>query len=80
MLINMSVINEVESVILDVWKTVLNKEVIEPEQDLLALGGQSLDALKIASECQKRLQRPVTMVMVLRNRTVSGLAEVLSKP
>ncbi|WP_215844887.1 acyl carrier protein [Candidatus Pantoea bituminis] len=74
----MSETNEIENVILSIWKNVLNKDVINPSQDLITLGGQSLDALKIASECQKCFQTPVTMVMVLRYRTVSGLAKALA--
>ncbi|UJD89836.1 acyl carrier protein [Rahnella aquatilis] len=76
----MSEKNEIENIILSIWKNILNIEKISPDNDLIAIGGQSLDALKIAIECQKRFQRPVSMVMVLRHRTVSRLAKALSEP
>ncbi|KOC90278.1 acyl carrier protein [Winslowiella iniecta] len=65
--------------ILSIWKQVLNNENISLDDDLIAIGGQSIDALKIANECQRQLGKPVNMVRVLRSRTVSGLAKSLSQ-
>lgn len=71
--------NTLQAIILSIWKQVLNNENIALDDDLISIGGQSLDALKIANECQRQLGKPVNMVRVLRSRTVAGLAESLSK-
>ncbi|WNN42510.1 MULTISPECIES: acyl carrier protein [Winslowiella] len=71
--------NTLQAIILSIWKQVLNNENIALDDDLIGIGGQSLDALKIANECQRQLGKPVNMVRVLRSRTVAGLTESLSK-
>ena len=66
-----------QKAIISVWQEVLNKNEINLDDDFAAIGGQSLDAVKIAFKCQKLLNKRVTTSMVIRNKTVRAMAEGL---
>ncbi len=70
-------LSAMEATISSVWKEVLKLDDVALDQDFIALGGQSLDAVKVAFKCQKLLNKRVTTAMVLKHRTIAALAESL---
>lgn len=67
-----------ETLIASVWKEVLKLDEVARDQDFIALGGQSLHAVKIAFKCQKLLNKKVTTALVLKHNTIAALAAALS--
>lgn len=66
-----------ESVIAEVWRDVLGVPTVRPDDDFLALGGDSLIAVRIAARLRERLGREVAAGALFRAGTVAGLAELL---
>jgi acyl carrier protein len=64
-------------VIADVWRDVLGVAAVGPEDDFLALGGDSLIAVRIAAKLRQRLGCEVAPCAVFREGTVAGLARFL---
>ena len=65
------------AVIADVWRDVLGVAAVGPEDDFLALGGDSLIAVRIAAKLRQRLGCEVAPCAVFREGTVAGLARFL---
>jgi len=65
------------AVIAEVWRDVLGVEAVKPEDDFLALGGDSLIAVRIAARLRQRLGCEVAPCAVFREGTVAGLARLL---
>ena len=65
--------------IADVWRDVLGVAAVGPEDDFLALGGDSLIAVRIAAKLRQRLGCEVAPCAVFREGTVAGLARFLGR-
>jgi amino acid adenylation domain-containing protein len=65
------------AVIAAVWRDVLGVKAVGPEDDFLALGGDSLIAVRIAARLRQRLGCEVAPCAVFREGTVAGLARFL---
>jgi phthiocerol/phenolphthiocerol synthesis type-I polyketide synthase E len=66
------------AVIADVWREVLGVTTLGPDDDFLALGGDSLIAVRIATKLRQRLGCDVAPADLLREGTVAGLARLLA--
>ncbi len=66
-----------EAVIAEVWRDVLGVPQVGPEDDFLALGGDSLIAVRIATRLRARLGCEVAASALFRGGTVAGLARLL---
>lgn len=65
------------AVIAAVWRDVLGVTAVGPEDDFLALGGDSLIAVRIAARLRQKLGCEVAPCAVFREGTVAGLARFL---
>jgi amino acid adenylation domain-containing protein len=68
------------AVIAAVWQDVLGRPKVGPDEDFLALGGDSLIAVRIAARLRERLGREVEAGALFREGTVAGLARLLGAP
>ncbi|MFD1627375.1 polyketide synthase [Azospirillum griseum] len=66
-----------EAVIAEVWRDVLGVPQVGPGDDFLALGGDSLIAVRIATRLRARLGCEVAASALFRGGTVAGLARLL---
>jgi len=57
------------------WREVLGRDVVGPDDDFYALGGDSLGAVRIVGRLQETLGVDVSVRAVLECRTVRGMAE-----
>ncbi|TWB37258.1 polyketide synthase [Nitrospirillum pindoramense] len=67
----------IEGVVTAVWRDVLGIPAIGPDDDFLALGGDSLIAVRVAARLRERLGCEVSTEAVFRGATVAGLARLL---
>ena len=65
--------NGTEAKLLDIWKQVLGKDAIGVEDDIFALGGDSILIFQISTRAS-RAGIPVTPAQVFRLRTIAALA------
>ncbi|MDR3436279.1 polyketide synthase [Telmatospirillum sp.] len=65
------------AVIAQVWQDVLGVPTIGPDSDFLALGGDSLIAVRIAQRLREKLGCDVEAGALFREGTVAGLARLL---
>ncbi|MFF2597961.1 amino acid adenylation domain-containing protein [Streptomyces californicus] len=56
---------------------VLGRDTVPPGEDFVALGGTSLDAGRVCARLTSELGRPVPVSLLLRERSVRGLAAAL---
>jgi amino acid adenylation domain-containing protein len=63
--------------IADVWRDVLGMKTLRPDDNFLALGGDSLIAVRIAARLRQRLGRDVSATALFQEGTVAGLARLL---
>ncbi len=62
-----------------VWRDVLGVPAVGPDDDFLALGGDSLIAVRIATRLRERLGREVSASVLFQEGTVAGLARRLGQ-
>ena len=67
-----------EDAIAEVWREVLGVPVIGPDDDFLALGGDSLIAVRIAARLRQRLGCEIGPSALFRGGTVAGLARLVA--
>jgi amino acid adenylation domain-containing protein len=67
-----------EALLLDVWRTVLEREDISTDDDFFDLGGDSYLAIKVLARIREA-GHPVEVGDLLRNPTVKGLARRLGE-
>jgi amino acid adenylation domain-containing protein len=65
--------------IADVWREVLGVPAIGPDDDFLALGGDSLIAIRIAARLRHRLGRELGPSALFQGGTVAGLARLVAE-
>ena len=66
----------VRNLLLDLWRTHLDRESIDPDEDFFALGGDSILAVRLVGAARER-GLALTVTDLLRDRTVSALADLL---
>lgn len=66
--------NETEAKLLDIWKQVLGKDRISVEDDIFALGGDSILIFQITTRAT-RAGLAITPANVFRSRTIAALAK-----
>jgi acyl transferase domain-containing protein len=71
-------VSATEAVIAAVWRDVLGVPQVGPDDDFLALGGDSLIAVRIATRLRTRLGCEVAASALFRAGTVAGLARLLA--
>jgi acyl carrier protein len=64
------------AVIAEVWREVLGVPTIGPDDDFLALGGDSLIAVRIAARLRQRLGCELGPSALFQGGTVAGLARL----
>jgi amino acid adenylation domain-containing protein len=69
--------SETEEMIAAVWRDVLGVPAVGPDDDFLAMGGDSLIAVRIATRLRERLGCEVAANALFRGSTVAGLARLL---
>ncbi|MBC8126445.1 MAG: amino acid adenylation domain-containing protein, partial [Gloeobacteraceae cyanobacterium ES-bin-144] len=65
--------NEAESKLLDIWKQALGKDDIGVEDDIFALGGDSILIFQISTRASRE-GIPITPALVFRLRTIAAIA------
>lgn len=71
-------VSATEAVIAAVWREILGVPQVGPDDDFLALGGDSLIAVRIATRLRTRLGCEVAASALFRAGTVAGLARLLA--
>ncbi|MEV0347059.1 amino acid adenylation domain-containing protein [Nonomuraea sp. NPDC050680] len=66
-----------EELLAEIWRDVLEAGPIGADDDFLALGGQSLLAMRIAARACERLNRPVEPRMLFEHPTLAALARAI---
>lgn len=68
---------DAQAMVAEIWRDVLGGAAIGPDDDFLALGGDSLIAVRIAARLRERFGCEVSVETVFRGGTVAGLAGLL---
>jgi amino acid adenylation domain-containing protein len=69
---------QVELALMKIWREELGLDGVGADEDFFALGGTSLDAMRILSRARDDLGIEVPVSLLLEEPTISGLAERLS--
>lgn len=67
-----------EAIVAEIWRDVLGLAEVAPDADFLALGGDSLIAVRIAGRLRERLACDVSAEAVLGEGTIAGLTKRLT--
>lgn len=67
--------DEVETILFDIWKEVLQQQALSMDDNLFDLGGDSLSATKLISEAGKILGVNVPLHKVFTDPTIAGMAQ-----
>uniref|UniRef100_I5AX01 Amino acid adenylation enzyme/thioester reductase family protein n=1 Tax=Eubacterium cellulosolvens (strain ATCC 43171 / JCM 9499 / 6) TaxID=633697 RepID=I5AX01_EUBC6 len=70
-------LTETEEKVSAIWKEILGIAVVSPEDSFISLGGDSLSAVKTASEITSRLQVEITLGDVYEHPTLEGLSSLI---
>ncbi len=68
---------ETEIIIADVWKQVLNRELIGANDDFFAIGGNSIKAIQVMSKVQKRLGKKTYLNLIFKQPTIAKMAAII---
>lgn len=66
-----------ESIIIQLWKNILERDNISPQDRFLALGGDSLQAVEFLCRIQDLYQRPIRMQEFVEHDSVQSFAAFL---
>ena len=69
--------NEIEAAVAAIWTDVLRQDGIGVDDSLLELGGDSLQAMSIASRVVERFALEVSPVDILRGSTIAAMAQTI---
>ena len=76
------VLSETERIITEIWREIANiapENNIQPTDDFMTVGGNSLRQIRVAQTLSSRLNISVPLIMVLKNTTLSELASALDE-
>ncbi len=68
--------NDVESKILEAWKATLNYIEISTDENFFVIGGDSIKALKLVREINKRVNASLTIAKLYENNTIIKIAKL----
>lgn len=66
-----------ETLIAQVWRSVLSRDGIGRHDDFFAIGGRSLDAMQVVSRLRRELKAPLDLIDLFETPRLSELAERL---
>jgi len=66
-----------EERLVDIWKMVLDIDVLGVNDNFFELGGHSLLAVRLMSEIEKIFSQKIPLVSLFQNATIAGLADLL---
>lgn len=69
--------DNIELGISNIWKKVLNLDVIDIEDNFFEIGGQSLIAVKLFSEINKKYGINLALATLFNNGTIKALSEII---
>ncbi len=69
--------NDIECMLIDIWKNLLNLENFGVDEDFFDLGGNSLLAVRFVAEVHRRTGQPLRLEVLYHARTIRDLAAVL---
>ena len=69
--------DEVESMLLEIWRGVLNLHSIGVQDNFFELGGHSLLAVRLMTEIQKTTGKAIPLATLFQGATIEHLADVL---
>ena len=72
--------NPVQEELIQVWKEILSVHPIGIHDDFFELGGDSLSAVVMVAEIEKRFGKHYPIALLLENRTIEKIAKVLNTP
>jgi amino acid adenylation domain-containing protein len=75
----MSPRDEVESMLLEIWRKVLNVQRIGVQDSFFELGGHSLLAVRLMTEIEKATGKPIPLATLFQEDTVEHLAEIIRR-
>ena len=70
--------DEVEAMVMEVWREVLERDDLGAHDDFLAAGGDALAAAEMLAALEERAGRPVPQSLLVRASTVAGVADELA--
>jgi len=62
-----------------IWETVLNFEVLGPEDNFFDIGGSSLSAIKLVTAIEKKFKISIPVIAVFKFSTIRELATLIKK-
>jgi amino acid adenylation domain-containing protein len=69
--------DEIESILAEIWKSVLGLSKVSVDDNFFDLGGHSLLACVLVAQIQARFGRELPLVALFRGPTIASLAEIL---
>ncbi len=69
--------HELTERILDLWKEVLGVDDIEPDEDFFDAGGDSISAIRMLPELERRLGVEASVALIFDHSTAEELARAL---
>jgi len=70
--------HELKERILDLWKEILGVDDIEPDEDYFDAGGDSISAIRMLPELERRLGVEASVALIFDNPTAEELARALT--
>lgn len=71
--------NEIEEILLGIWKELLNKEEISIDRNFFEIGGDSLKLIRASSRIVKKLNCSITLTDLFTYPTIESLASFISE-
>jgi amino acid adenylation domain-containing protein len=75
--VNIAPSNEIEEMMLAIWKEVLGNNVQSVDDDFFELGGTSLDAIRITARLEKSIQYELSVNLVFEIPTIQKLSNYI---
>ena len=69
--------NEVELKMTKLWESILRRQPLGMDQDFFALGGKSLDAIRLFVQIQQEFDRNLSPALLLQHGTIRSLANLV---
>ncbi|EAU62811.1 oxidoreductase, short chain dehydrogenase/reductase family [Stigmatella aurantiaca DW4/3-1] len=76
----LSSVDEVESLLGDIWRRLLGISHVHAHDNFFELGGNSLIGLKLVAEIKQRMGLEFPIVQLFKKPTLGGMARLLSPP
>ena len=70
--------NELDSILIDIFKSELNLQDVGIDESFYTLGGDSLNAINISTSIYNRLNIKITVNDILKNQTIRNISDTIS--